>query len=234
MNNLKQMSLALHNCNDTNGKLPPAVGYFPGNAQTNWGSAQWNAPAAHGTLQYMLLPYLEQDTIYNSVGWASWNSNSIVKTFIAPGDPTMPGSNLTWSNRGATSYASNWFVFQGDGNGGSNGAIPAIFPDGSSNTIVWLERYCICQSAQHIWAEDGQGAGPGANFYSPTYWQLTVPQLKPSISACDPWRVQGFASGGINVGLGDGSVRNVNAAISQGTWQAAMLPNDGVPLGSDW
>ena len=29
-NNLKQMSLALHSCNDANGKLPCTVGYFPG------------------------------------------------------------------------------------------------------------------------------------------------------------------------------------------------------------
>ncbi len=29
-NNLKQMSLALHSCNDANGKLPNSVGFFPG------------------------------------------------------------------------------------------------------------------------------------------------------------------------------------------------------------
>ena len=36
------------------------------------------------------------------------------------------------------------------------------------------------------------------------------------------------------VGLADGSVRLVNPSISQLTWTSAMLPADGVPLGSDW
>ena len=34
-NNLKQMSLALHSCNDANGKLPPVQGNFPSQAGIN-------------------------------------------------------------------------------------------------------------------------------------------------------------------------------------------------------
>src|ERR1700687_5823305 len=50
-NNLKQMALAMHNCNDTYGKLPPSVGSFP-NATSD------------GTLQFYLLPFVEQDNLY--------------------------------------------------------------------------------------------------------------------------------------------------------------------------
>src|SRR5450432_832660 len=54
-NNLKQICLAVHNCNDTYGRLPPAYGNFPNSA----GSV--GPPAGLGTLQYFLLPFLEQD-----------------------------------------------------------------------------------------------------------------------------------------------------------------------------
>jgi hypothetical protein len=46
--------------------------------------------------------------------------------------------------------------------------------------------------------------------------------------------LQGPSSGGILVGLGDGSVRMVSTAISQATWIKAVNPQDGQTLGSDW
>ena len=36
------------------------------------------------------------------------------------------------------------------------------------------------------------------------------------------------------VGLGDGSVRGVSAALSLATWQNACNASDGIPLGADW
>jgi prepilin-type processing-associated H-X9-DG protein len=38
----------------------------------------------------------------------------------------------------------------------------------------------------------------------------------------------------INVGMGDGSVRNVSSGISGITWWAAVTPKGGEVLGSDW
>jgi hypothetical protein len=38
----------------------------------------------------------------------------------------------------------------------------------------------------------------------------------------------------MNVALADGSGRSVLQSISSITFQHAMQPNDGVPLGSDW
>jgi hypothetical protein len=38
----------------------------------------------------------------------------------------------------------------------------------------------------------------------------------------------------INVALVDGSVRGVAPDISQDTWTRALLPRDGLALGSDW
>jgi hypothetical protein len=61
-----------------------------------------------------------------------------------------------------------------------------------------------------------------------------LPQFKPPITQCDPWRVQGFSAQGILVGLGDGSVRMVSPNMSQTTWGCAVDPRDGMTLGTDW
>jgi len=72
-------------------------------------------------------------------------------------------------------------------------------------------------------------------------WNLP-PQIQPKITRtgvnpdpdqCDNSR----ASTGHNVCLicmADGSVRDVNGRISVQTWQSAILPTDGIPLGKDW
>jgi hypothetical protein len=41
-------------------------------------------------------------------------------------------------------------------------------------------------------------------------------------------------TGGINAGLGDGSVRFVSGSVSQRTWYSACTPAGGETLGSDW
>jgi prepilin-type N-terminal cleavage/methylation domain-containing protein len=234
-NNLHQMSLALHSSADRyDGKMPATVGYFPTNGISTW------QPASHGTVFYFLLPLMEGDTIYKNTSDWSWNSNAPFKTFVAPGDPTS-GDGKTWGDRGATSYAANWFVFQGDGNTGSQGKFPATFTDGTHQTIIFGERYTNCGTdpytggrSEHIWGEDGQGAGPNANTYSPAIANPSVPQFAPPLTQCNPFLYQGFSAAGIQVGMGDGSVRLVSSSISQATWQAALTPSGGDILGSDW
>src|SRR5579864_2919942 len=49
-NNMKQFTLAAHNCNDQQGRLPPQAGTFAG--------------AYYAPLFFHLLPYIEQDTIW--------------------------------------------------------------------------------------------------------------------------------------------------------------------------
>jgi prepilin-type N-terminal cleavage/methylation domain-containing protein len=277
-NNLKQIGLALHNCHDTNKKLPTVHGCFPvdGNA-IPWGGQQ---PAAFGTQQYFLLPFVEQASIFKAVQSHSWNSNAVVPTYYAPGDPSLPGNYKHWSDRGATSYSANWHAFGGgwgeDWQIGGKARIPASFQDGTSNTIGYFERYATCgkygpggpdrgdpwgQSniyIERIWGEDGQNAGPigqnynlGGIFAIPAYWGPCAGdppqwpggnplncqplfQTGPTIFNCDPTRVQGFSGSGIQVGLMDGSVRMVASGISQTTWARAIIPNDGLVLGSDW
>jgi prepilin-type N-terminal cleavage/methylation domain-containing protein len=182
LNNLRQMGIAVHALHDTYKKLPTTLGTFPitGNS-LNWGA---NAqPSAFGTLQYFMLPFMEQDNVYKSVIRNSYTSNAVIKTFTAPGDPSLPADLTTWGNRGATSYSSNWHAFRGgwdeDWQIGGKARIPASFPDGTSNTIAFFERYSICgnssqstgiQYVEHIWGEDGQNAGPVAQHYNGNVW----------------------------------------------------------------
>jgi prepilin-type processing-associated H-X9-DG protein len=62
-----------------------------------------------------------------------------------------------------------------------------------------------------------------------------TPQFKPNPQLnCDPTRPSTMHTGGINAAMGDGSVRFINSAISPTTWFLASVPNDGLPMPSDW
>jgi hypothetical protein len=51
---------------------------------------------------------------------------------------------------------------------------------------------------------------------------------------CDYTLAHAFTAGGIQVGMGDGSVRSVSPSLSAATWALAVDPADGQVLGSDW
>jgi prepilin-type N-terminal cleavage/methylation domain-containing protein len=265
-NNLKQMGLAIHNMNDTYGVLPASVGNYP-----NQGSGVGNAKTMLGTVQFFMLPFIEQDNaqlaMANNHPDSWWNTYGI-KTYVSPTDPSTPPSGLvdTGSPRYATSYAPNEWVFDGriygnntaphtqiPGNNnspfGENNTAPfaslsSTFVDGTSNTILFTEKYAVCGNsttnvASFYWGETGgtcnRQGGQGGNGSIPGIYTITVPpQSKPSPFNCNPCMVQSMSAGGIVVGLGDGSVRLVNTTISATTWANAIMPADGNTLGSDW
>lgn len=186
-NNLKQIGIAIHACHDTHGKLPMTHGCFPRDAN----GVAWSGytPSRFGTQQYFLLPYMEQDAVFKTTTDNSYNSPVVIKTFIAPSDPSAPADGKTWGGRGATSYAANWYAFGGgwgeDWQVGGKARIPATFPDGTSTTIAYAERYSICGQngtttgtsyTEVIWGEDGQNSGPVAQIYNqnvffvPAFW----------------------------------------------------------------
>jgi len=254
-NNLKQITLALHNCNDTYGRLPPADGDFPSNSSNLWPNGQWQ-PAVQGTVQYFILPYIEQANFYNAINDWSWNAEGQppIKTFIAPGDGSITGQGTTWSNRGATSYGANAFVFGIDttyvGCSNCDGAvpanssvsggyarIPATFTDGTSQTMAFIERFCSGgyqygnTNVGHTWTECGQSD----SYWAPYISVSTLPLFNvPYTQNFDGRRPTSMGGPVIMVSLADGSVRSVSASISQATWYNALRPNDGNTLGSDW
>jgi hypothetical protein len=61
-----------------------------------------------------------------------------------------------------------------------------------------------------------------------------LPQFAPAANQCNENLLQSHSGAGIVVGMGDGSVRLVASGVSASTWAHAIMPDDGVPLGSDW
>jgi hypothetical protein len=236
-NNLKQMGLAVHNLNDTYHMLPSMVGNFP----------SFNSSGVtHGTVQYYMLPFIEQQTAYNMMAaqhYDSWWCGYNIKTYVSPADSTAPASGFpdTGSPRGGTSYSPNEYTFGAAGSA-PNASIPATIQDGTSNTIAFAERMMMCPQqggAVFYWGETGgwcnrTGSSPQSLGSMPGFYTLAVPQFRPAPANCNPCMLNSNTTGGIMVGLFDGSVRMVSQGISQFTWQNAVQPNDGYPLGSDW
>jgi prepilin-type N-terminal cleavage/methylation domain-containing protein len=77
----------------------------------------------------------------------------------------------------------------------------------------------------------------GAAATSPTPPFQVAPRLTgfpTDPQGCDPRRPQTAHSGGMVVGMGDGSVRSVNASTSALTFWASASPNGGEIIGADW
>ena len=256
-NNLKQLGLACHNCNDNQGGLPPVYGNFP-RSSSNFGPAFWH-----------LMPYIEQGNLYNQAGGNVWNNfawHAVLKSFQCPSDPNY-GDGLAIDNPGSiglglTSYACNYQVFGNPDAGDYNPAqsnmdggarIPSTFADGQSSTILFTEKYSRCGQFLNGWAiapafsdfmpmvEYGnragtmgyQGAFPG--FYPPgKVGPNSKFQLSPTQTTCDPTVASTHHDAGILTCLGDGSVRLVSGGVSGQTWWYAMTPNGGEVLGPDW
>jgi prepilin-type N-terminal cleavage/methylation domain-containing protein len=238
-NNIKQMGLAVHGYNDTYRRCPPA--WFDNNgsvSQPRWTSFHFN-----------LLPFVEQNNVYkmvppNTEAWAPAANGAhamVVPSYISPQDPTADG-RTSW-NWGAANILYNWQIFGGQtfkgtawSQGDAKAGLPRTFQDGTSNVIILATGYANCRGADGIrnWAHPGWD-GPNqdwAGFFAK--WSTGLPQAAPPAAACDPTLPQALSTGAMQVGLGDGSVRSVTTSVSQTTWLAALLPNDGLPLGSDW
>jgi len=242
-NNLRQIAIATHDCNDARGRLPPIMNWFT--------TYQWLSNGnQYGSTFFHLLPYMEGDPLFKSdlasypyapytayFPWANSPSHE-VKSYICPSDPTyIPGN---WPAAG--SYVANFQVF-----GWGGAAIPRTFQDGTSQTIMYTERLVQCGSA---------ATGSGYTAWAYWGWDLSTPMFSywdytaggsvstavqhftvaSNMSQCSPQigtaTSHGFA--GITVGMGDASVRLVNGSVTLATWQAAVRPAANDLLGPDW
>ncbi|HEY7424932.1 MAG TPA: DUF1559 domain-containing protein [Gemmataceae bacterium] len=262
MDNLHQIGLASHNAHDAIGHLPPAFGWYPANS--------FIAGNGFGPLFFHLLPFIEQGNLYQKSAippppspnptyrssFGVWKNP--IKTYVCPADPTTaPGGMVAnppaaLSNMAAGCYGANVQVFGVVANAATgtvssyqgSASFPASFLDGTSQTILFAEKYASCgTSGGSGWGEyvttspnsqwlplladqlgKGNGAvGPGSLF-----------QVLPDKSTCIPDLAQTAHSGGIVVCMGDASVRIVNSGVSGDTWWAVFTPVAGDLPGADW
>ena len=251
-NNVKQISLAVHSFASTGDKVPPA--WSPDSGGGTLGSNQ--APmgvGVTGTIHFFILPHIEQNNVYTKANNNAQNqAGTIIKTFLCPSDTSL-STNIQRYGYASTNYAANIMVFNPKG----TASLTASMPDGTSNTVIFTERYKVCEPTWGgytgpAWAMHPAYVGHGwdspvigwrdpgiTTGYDPSFvnvgGQTAAPfQIAPAVKAADWYIAQGAHSGAMIVGLGDGSTRNVTSSISQLTWQNAGNPKDGNVLGSDW
>jgi prepilin-type N-terminal cleavage/methylation domain-containing protein len=252
-NNLKQMSLALANMNDTYGVLPSIDGHYPKPPPGAIIDGTFNQPTI-GTPFFYMLPFIEQQNTYNIMltrHYDSWWCGFNIKTYVSPADPSAPANGFpdNSSPRAGTSYAPNDFALTPplygnwpSRNDNPTARLPATITDGTSNTIAFAEKRMMCPmsgGSVFYWGETGggcnrQSSNPVGIGSIPAFNTLALPQFNPPPNACNPCMLNSSTTGGILVGLFDGSVHVVTQGISQYTWRNAVLPSDGIPLGADW
>jgi hypothetical protein len=122
-------------------------------------------------------------------------------------------------------------------------SIPRTFLDGTSHTILFMEKYAVCSHGRHTWANDSYftggntihgGSGSGYNSQrTPLQQHLFTPQLLPPPESASCNHPQTFSAAGICVGLADGSSRLVSGSVAIITWRLALLPDDGQVIPAD-
>ncbi len=251
-NNLKQLVLAAHNCDQTQGYLPPAGGVFPE-------PAKGMAPLT-GSNPFFLLPYLEQSAQAEWIAenapartscncgqhlrypWSLYASgladpiqfphSRAPKSLHCPSDSVAPDGvvNGPFGPVSASSYASNLQAFGNHQTGVFNANLSRSLPDGRSNTVAYTERYAACDGLTVSWLGDTKNPDSPAFGFTNSWTnrlQLDPPQAKPRPEDCNRFAVQSHHATAIPLALFDGSVRWQRPGVGGPFWQNLVLPADG-------
>ena len=227
-------------------------------------SYTWNIGGGYGSPFYHILPYMDNEPLYKSsklsgslYGWNGQNGlpkdnwvgyyyakmtrPANVSTFRARNDPTqLPNSD------GASSYGYNYDAFY-DRLNSIQLTYPAGYKDGTTQTIMFAEQYSKWSqwgynrdwpSGSITWFY-GFNQTYNWNYSNWTYTITNVPsnppfQIAPKQADVQLDMAQAYSTAGLQVGLGDASVRTVSAGTSGVTFMAACTPSNNDVLGSDW
>ena len=243
-NNLKQIALALHHYASANGDQLPGV--RNPNERDPWAARHDTLPTFH------IIPFMDGQLPLDSYDPdPPWGVSCSLrrKVFISPADPTL---EMAPSERSQSSYAFNMIGFTGPP------SLVASFPDGTSSTVAYSERYCTtnyyhCTALYDLWSvkypDDSFGSRRAS--FADAGWGDAVPvadpatgttrasvpgltfQVRPRYEESDSRVVQTPFEGGLPVALFDGSVRTLSPGISEATFWSLVTPRGGEVL-ADW
>jgi prepilin-type N-terminal cleavage/methylation domain-containing protein len=254
-NNEKQLMLAIHAYSDANLNLPPANFY-----QVVTGSTV----AAEGSTFYAVLPFYEQNNLFNASNQNTTNPGYLstqftpLKIHTCPTDPTVKnGIGMSPPNYATGNYVVNLALFGANGSFNAKGVPPpykiATIPDGTSNTIGIAEASGCFPGYPLVDPQTGT-----LESYMTWMWPAYPNSFGPYWPNPDELPGQTNYTGlfplpqiGVNMmlmnpnlcqsyhvvmnlALMDGSVRKISPSLSQTTWTYALNPADGQVLGSDW
>jgi len=255
------------------------------------GSVQYNPPSrpnSSSTIDVGVI-WPTWDSVNVSSSPTTWLRGTLIPTYRCPSDPSLGNgaSGIEEDSKcydwcaGDSSYGGNFLVFgkfsydpktslpvfpspnpkNYENVWDGNARIPRSMPDGTSNTIVFAEKYARCESnpgscCHGTWwmrgIFHGQKGSPGVNDSDDSYpgdnlsavigggstGSLVGPtqptfQVQPKPGACD-YRVASTAHAAIQVAMADGSVHGASPTISKAVWYALLTPNGGEVLPGDW
>jgi prepilin-type processing-associated H-X9-DG protein len=150
-----------------------------------------------------------------------------------------------WAYPGIGNYAARAYAPQPAG----SGIVNAPGSPGTTTSKLWAPvfanshpRFGFAGGGHEgsIFQNNANAAGadpPPAQIKEPyglgLYWDAP-PQDRAAPAGCDKSRLQTLHGKGAVVAMADGSVRVLSDHTSQPTWYAAIMPDDGAPLGEDW
>src|SRR5262249_8542473 len=174
-----------------------------------------------------------------------------VAMYVCPSDPSTSGQNVVRDNQGvswgASSYACNAQVFCTINSSGvithpqNYARLPSSFPDGTSTTIAFTEKYADCRNRNYpeggnLWAYWFTGsdlrpyhAGFAVSWNGYSIGPGSRSQVRPNpyTGMCDPPPASPPHASGTHASMADGSVRRVSAGVSMHTWWYLCTPAGG-------
>ena len=218
INNLKQISLAIHNFEGPNNRLPGNMLVAPD-------------PYRYANTFLLLKEFVEASNA---------TSADRITTFICPTDNTIRSS----TQKRSASYTTNQPLFvppaaPADPRFSRFNLTTGFKTRGTSNTIMLAERVHQCN-----FPNTGPWAAWAGTFFE-HYWDLNFLPLERTIPiptnlgirTRKDCNLNWFSSAHPNVlvvALGDGSVRVVASNISATTWEQVIDPENPTPTGGEW